>query len=97
MLLTGLVGVPTELDKRRELIFSIIPVELHCSIKVENDTCYLSDHFCSDSISFRCHNTTLIYGNLELDFCVYGSLVCDGKADCEKGEDEENCIRMSNT
>ena len=56
----------------------------------------LSDHFCNgDNLPFRCYNTTFIYGNLELDFCVYSSLVCDGKADCDRGEDEENCIRKS--
>ena len=57
---------------------------------------WFSEHFCGgDELPFLCYNTTFVYGNLELDFCVYGSLVCDGKVDCDNGEDEENCIRMA--
>ena len=57
-----------------------------------------SEHFCGgDELPFLCYNATFVYGNLELDFCVYGSLVCDGKADCDNGEDEENCIRTTTT
>ena len=78
------------------LLGHIVGIDTRClSDHFCNGKCSGGDKFCSDDLPFRCYNTTFVYGNLELDFCVSASLVCDGKADCDKGEDEENCIRMS--